>query len=92
MEINEEQRKINQTMRRIKMANCFRLFFLFIALFVVLLLFYGNKFLYGVKWYIDCKLAVYDFLFLDVIFMFISIIVKMILAGSYNRMIKRMNR
>lgn len=84
----EEQQKMDKLLHRIKTADRFRLFFLFTALFLVLFLFYADKFLNEAVWFMQSKQTIYDILFYDVICMLISTFVKIGMASSYNRLVK----
>lgn len=88
----EEQQSLEKALRRVKTADRFRLFFLFVALLLVLFLFYGNKFMPETAWFLKCRGTVYDILFFDVIFMFVSTISKMAMASSYNRLVKKQRK
>lgn len=85
----EEQQRMEKALGRVKTADRFRLFFLFVALLLVLFLFYGNKFMAENAWFMNNRQTVYDILFYDVIFMFVSTIVKMILVSTYNKLVKK---
>lgn len=88
----EEQQGMEKALRRVKTADRFRLFFLFTALLLVLFLFYGNKFMEEAAWYVNCRQKIYDILFFDVIFMFVSTISKMVLASAYNKLVKKQRK
>lgn len=87
-ELSSEQ-QLQKAMGKIKAADHFRLFFLFIALFLVLYLFYGNKFAEEAAWFLKSKDLIYNILFFDVIFMLVSTLVKMVKTASYNRLVKK---
>lgn len=84
----EEQQRMEKALGRVKAADRFRLFFLFVALLLVLFLFYGNKFMAEAAWFVNNRQTVYDILFYDVILMFVSTIVKMVLTSKYNKFVK----
>lgn len=90
-EVSSEQ-QLQKAMGKIKTADHFRLFFLFIALFLVLYLFYGNKFAEEAVWFLKSKDPVYNILFFDVILMLISTLVKMVKTASYNKLVKKVKK
>ena len=72
-----------------KIADKVRIFSLFVALLMVLFIFYGNKFAMETAWYQGCRAVVYELLFLVVIVMLGATIVKMMFVAAYNRMLKK---
>ncbi|MCM1253459.1 MAG: hypothetical protein NC321_11610 [Clostridium sp.] len=71
-------------------ANGFRILFMLIALFLLLFIFFGNKLWEGAAWYEAFLQNAYSFLLWDILFMFISTIVKMIFTVRYNHIVKNM--
>ncbi|MCM1388623.1 MAG: hypothetical protein NC231_14950 [Bacillus sp. (in: Bacteria)] len=71
-------------------ANGFRILFMLIALFLLLFIFFGNKLWEGAAWYEAFLQKAYSFLLWDILFMFISTILKMIFTVRYNHIVKNM--
>lgn len=71
-------------------ANGFRWFFLMIALFIVLFLFFGNKLWEGAEWYQTFSGKAYSFLLWDILLMLVSNIVRIGLTARYNKIVKNL--
>lgn len=69
-------------------ANGFRILFMMIALFLVLFLFFGNKFWEGAAWFEAFTQNAYSFLLWDILFMLLSTVVKILFTIRYNRIVK----
>lgn len=69
-------------------ANGFRWFFMIIALFLLLFLFFGNKIWEGAAWYDAFVQNAYSFLLWDILLMLASTIVKLIFTARYNHIVK----
>ena len=79
----EQQEALDKKKLPLQIADRLRLIFLFLALFVVLFLFFGMKF-----WFVTAQVKLYNFLFWDVIFMLAAIVAKVIFTARYNRYVK----
>lgn len=88
MEKEQKGNKLDRAYRRVQIADRIRLACLFIALLLVLFVFYGNKAAAEAAWYISCRGTVYSVLSIVVLLMFGATIVKMFLAAIYNRILK----
>lgn len=86
-----EDKELMKAMRRVKIADRIRLVFLFVALLLVLFLFYGNKFAMETSWYPQSRGVVYSVLSLAVIIMLGATLLKMLFAAAYNRLLKKKN-
>lgn len=82
---------LQKAMKKVKVADKIRLVFLFIALLLVLFIFYGNKFAMDASWYQTGRALAYELLALSVMIMLGATILKMVLASSYNRLLKKKN-
>lgn len=71
-------------------ANGFRWFFLMIALFIVLFLFFGNKLWEGAEWYQIFSGKAYSFLLWDILLMLVSNIVRIGFTARYNKIVKNL--
>lgn len=71
-------------------ANGFRWFFMIIALFLLLFVFFGNKIWAGAAWYQAFTQNAYSFLLWDILLMLLSTIVKMIFTVRYNHIVKNL--
>ena len=71
-------------------ANGFRWFFMIIALFLLLFVFFGNKIWEGAAWYQAFTQNAYSFLLWDILLMLLSTIVKVIFTVRYNHIVKNL--
>lgn len=71
-------------------ANGFRWFFMAIALFLLLFIFFGNKIWGSAVWYQTFLGNAYSFLLWDIMLMFLSTIVKIFFTIRYNHIVKNL--
>lgn len=71
-------------------ANGFRWFFMIIALFLLLFVFFGNKIWAGAAWYQAFTQNAYSFLLWDILLMLLSTVAKMIFTVRYNHIVKNL--
>lgn len=71
-------------------ANGLRLFFLAVALLLLLFIFFGGKFFEGAAWYEAFRQRSYSFLFWDIMLMLICTIVRIIFTIRYNHIVKKL--
>ena len=83
---------LQKAMKRVKIADKIRLVCLFIALLLVLFIFYGNKFAIETTWYPGFQSMAYRLLALAVMIMLGATSLKMIFAAVYNQMLKKKKR
>lgn len=74
----------------ISVANGFRLLFMFIALLLLLFVFFGGKFWGNAEWFETFVRHAYSFLFWDILLMLISTMLKIFFTVRYNRIVKSM--
>lgn len=84
----KEDAQLQKAMKRVKIADRFRLFFLFATLLMVLFIFYGNKFAEEAAWFETVRSYLYVAAFYCILGMLISSVTKIFLAAAYNRLIK----
>lgn len=88
MEETEKQEKINKMRKKIDIVNKVRLLFIFIALIILVLMYFADKFYSGIPWYDNLVLKAYAFLTYDIFFMLIAILIKIGLTVQYNKFIR----
>lgn len=86
----EEKEIVAKASVPMTVANIFRWFFLVIALFVVLFLFFGNKLWGDTAWYDVLEGKAYAFLMWDILLMLVSIILRILFTVRYNRIVKNL--
>lgn len=86
----EQQKQVEKMRKRIDAANKIRLAFIFIAVVILVAMYFGNKFYTGVDWYDQMVRRAYAFLTYDIFFMLIAIFVKIGLTVRYNKFVKNL--
>lgn len=71
-------------------ANGLRFFFMMIALFLLLFIFFGGKVWESAAWFEGFRQKAYSFLMWDILLMLLSSIAKIFFAARYNHIVKNM--
>ena len=71
-------------------ANGLRWFFMILALFLVLFLFFGNKLWEEAAWYEAFRGRAYGFLLWDIALMLLCSILRIVFTARYNRIVKNL--
>lgn len=85
---NDKKDRLQTIMHKIELANKFRLAFLFIAVVILVLLYFANKFWETRGWYLSIRSHAIVFVGWDVLLMFISTFTKLYFTVKYNRAVK----
>lgn len=86
----QEKEKVAKASVPMTIANGFRWFFMIIALFLLLFLFFGNKIWGDVSWYAAFVQKAYSFLVWDILLMLVSTFVRIIFTARYNHIVKNL--
>lgn len=86
----EQKERLARARRPMEIANSFRLFFLFIAILLLLFVYFGGKIWAGAQWYDDSVQKIYNFLLWDILLMFVSTLAKLFFVAGYNRVVKKL--
>ena len=78
--------------KRIDIINKFRLAFMFVALLLLVLIFWGNKFFDGQAWFAVFMQKSYAFATWDLLFMLIATFLKLFFVIRYNKEVKKMQK
>lgn len=84
----DRQEQLESAMKKVKVANGFRLTTLFVAVVLLLFLYFAPKFFENASWFMNTKVIVFRILEWDVIFLVLVTIVKTYFSVKYNRIIK----
>lgn len=86
----EADSEFQRARKKVDIANKWRLFFLVIALLVLLFIFWGDKFWGGAAWYEAAKEKAYLIALVDLLGMLVATFTKLIFAVQYNKKIKKL--
>lgn len=88
----EEEKKeaLMALKKKLDIANKLRLALMFIALIILLLIFWGGKFFEGQAWFETFTRNSYKFATWDILFMLLASLAKLGLAVRYNRLVKKL--
>lgn len=90
MAMSEEQKaELEKVDKKIKFLTNLRLGILFVALFDVLIIFYGDKFAEGANWLLYFKAYSYNILGIAVTIILVTIIIRMFLVAKHNNIVKK---
>lgn len=84
-----EDPELDRAMRRIRLADKFRLVFLFLSLLMLLYVFYGDKFAGEAAWFEGSRQVIYNILFYVVAAMLLMTLLKIFLVSRYNALVKK---
>ena len=86
----EQQVKVTKAKKPMEIANSLRLFFLFVAVILLVFVYFGGKIWTGVAWYDNAVQSIYNFLLWDILLMLLSTFIKFFFAARYNRVVKHL--
>lgn len=86
----EKKERLAVLKKRLNFVNRMRLAFMFIALILVLLIFWGNKLFEGQAWFEAFTQKSYSIAFWDLLFMLIASFAKLTIAVRYNNLVKKL--
>lgn len=85
----EEKGLLERIKKKMDLANRFRLAFLFIAVIILVLIFWGDKFFEGAAWFEAFTARSYMIASWDLIFMLVTTFLKLFFAMRYNRTLRK---
>lgn len=88
--MEEEKKKLEKAKRRMDRINKCRLFFMFVALVLLLFIFWGGKVWEEAQWFLDIRQKLYNFLWYDIVLLVIATFAKLFAAMRYNRTVKKL--
>lgn len=89
-EMEEENKKFEKAKKRLERINKCRLIFMFVAIVLLLFIFWGGKIWEEAQWFIDIRQKLYNFLWYDIVLLVIASFAKLFAAVHYNRTVKKM--
>lgn len=90
MAMSEEQKaELEKVDKRIRFLANLRLGIMLIALFDVLIIFYGDKFAEGAKWLLYFKAYSYNILGIAITVILVTVIMRIFLVAKHNSIVKK---
>lgn len=90
MAMSEEQKaELEKVDKRIKFLTNLRLGIMLIALFDVLIIFYGDKFAEGANWLLYFKAYSYNILGIAITVILVTVIMRIFLVAKHNSIVKK---
>ena len=86
----EQMALVTKAKKPMDIANKCRLACLFIAVLLLVFVYFGGKLWEGVLWYEQAVQNIYSFLLWDILLMLIATFVKFFFAARYNRVVRRL--
>lgn len=85
----EQKEELAKSRHRIEILNKLRLTALFIAILLLLFVFWGGKLWEQAAWFIEARQKVYNFMLYDVALLVIVTFAKLFAAMRYNRKVSK---
>lgn len=86
----EKRRKVEKAKKRMDVINKFRLLFMFVAIVLLLFIFWGGKVWEEMQWFIDVRQKLYNFLWYDIVLLLIMSFAKLFSATRYNSAVRKL--
>lgn len=85
----EKKQKMERARKRMERINKLRLVFMFVAIVLLLFIFWGGKVWEDVQWFIDIRQKLYNFLWYDIVLLVIMSFAKLFSAMRYNAAVRK---
>ena len=86
----EKKRNIEKAKKRMDIINRLRLIFMFVAIVLLLFIFWGDKAWEEAEWFINIRQKLYNFLWYDIVLLVITTFAKLFSAMRYNAAVKKL--
>lgn len=86
----EKKQKMEKAKRRMDIINKCRLLFMFVAIVLLLFIFWGGKAWKDAQWFMDIRQKLYNFLWYDIVLLLIATFAKLFSAMRYNRIVRKL--
>lgn len=86
----EKKQKIEKARKRMETANKFRLVFLFVAIVLLLFIFWGGKVWEDAQWFVTIRQKLYNFLWYDIVMLLIMTFSKLFATMRYNSLVRKL--
>lgn len=85
----EEKAIVAKAKKPVDVMNKIRLFFMFIAVVLLVFIYFGRKLWEGIAWFDYLVSGMYQFLLWDILLMLLATFIKFGLAVRYNKIVKK---
>ncbi len=85
----EKKQKLEKARRRMDILNKWRLFFMFVAILLLVFIFWGGKVWDEAAWFINIRQKLYNFLWYDIVLLVLMTFAKLFAAMRYNSVVKK---
>lgn len=86
----EKKQKIEKARKRMELLNKFRLVFMFVAIVLLLFIFWGGKAWEQQQWFADTRQKLYNFLWYDIVMLLIMTFSKLFATMRYNSLVRKL--
>ena len=86
----EKKQKIEKAKKRMNIINKFRLVFMFVAIALLLFIFWGGKAWEEAEWFISIRQKLYNFLWYDIVLLVLTTFAKLFSAMRYNAAVRKL--
>ncbi len=86
----EKKGRLERAKKRMELINKFRLLFMFVAIVLLLFIFWGGKVWDEAQWFIDIRQKLYNFLWYDIVLLAASTFAKLFSAMKYNAEVRKL--
>jgi len=87
---DEKKKKLEKAKRRMELINKWRLAFMFVAIVLLVFIFWGGKAWDEAQWFMDIRQKLYNFLWYDIVLLVISTFAKLFSAMRYNSAVRNL--
>lgn len=86
----EKKLRLEKAKRRMEILNRWRLCFMFIAILLLVFIFWGGKVWEEAQWFVDIRQKLYNFLWYDIVLLVIMTFAKLFSAMRYNNAVRKL--
>ncbi|MBD5552528.1 MAG: hypothetical protein HDQ96_15405 [Lachnospiraceae bacterium] len=86
----EKKQKMEKAKKRMNIINRFRLVFMFVAIVLLVFIFWGGKVWEDAEWFINVRQKCYNFLWYDIVLLVITTFAKLFSAMRYNSTVRKL--
>ncbi len=85
----EKKRKLEKAKKRVDLFNKWRLAFMFIAIVLLVFIFWGGKIWEEAAWFVNIRQKLYNFLWYDIVLLVIMTFAKLFAVMRYNNTVRK---